>query len=162
MEQKSYFLMCPSIFAVTTCGSWSWHTSFPWSRCATPTPGNIWLLRDGQGRLAPQKQRACLDRAPFQDQNDYLDLLFWYSLALMIISPVSTVIFPNSETAILSRLAPPRKAPICVLFPSFRWNADFSCKLALWDFSLASLHMKQGFPVHPWSINNLAFSSCLL
>ena len=55
LEQKSYFLMSFSIFAVTTCGSWSWHTSFQWSRCATPTPGNIWLLRDGQGRLAPQK-----------------------------------------------------------------------------------------------------------
>ena len=91
LEQKSYFLMSFSIFAVTTCGSWSWHTSFPWSQCATPTPGNVWLLRDGQGRLAPHKQPTCLDRVPFQDQNDYLDLLFWYSLVLMIISPVSTV-----------------------------------------------------------------------
>ena len=45
-----------------------------------------------------------LDRAPFQYQNDYFDLLFWYSLLMMSISPVSTAIFPKSETAMLSRL----------------------------------------------------------
>ena len=32
-------------------------------------------------------------------QNDYWDILSWYSLVLMCISPVSTVRFSNSETA---------------------------------------------------------------
>ena len=38
--------------------------------------------------------------SPFQYQTDYWDLLFWYSF--IFISPVSTVIFTKSETAMLS------------------------------------------------------------
>ena len=38
------------------------------------------------------------ERVPF---SGYLDLLFWYSLVIMCISPVSTVIFPKSETAMM-------------------------------------------------------------
>ena len=78
---------------------------------------------------------AHLTGSLFQYQNDNWDLLFWYTLVLMSIFPVSAVIFPKSETAMMSRFH------IYILFPCLLY-----CFQEVWFIFLRHVYSRMSCP----------------
>ena len=122
-----------------------------------------WLCIEIAINLPKRRRSSNLDRAPVSIyKNDYFGFLFWYSLALMSIFPVSTVVFPKSEKLqlISLRSAGHQTAFMLVFLTSlYMWTRFSKDSLAFMNLLFGICYLLQRRYVSFWSCNN---KSCQL